>query len=118
MTFLPFDTYSVVDTRELAKEAEQKWEKGLSDKDDKGFIYAYKLLDATNKMRLPFSVCDFFGIKYDLQKDGEFIWEKVEDIKIQLDYELKNLMTNGVYKSGINAKDNSFGIFYKKDLNV
>jgi len=47
-----------------------------------------------NGLRFPFSICDYFDINYDLKRDGEFIWEKVADIKSSFFFETIDLVEN------------------------
>lgn len=116
MELLEFDTYHIFDLQQLAKEAEDEWNNPNQYRDKDGYVYVKKIVDGKHQLRHPFSICDYFGVKYDLKRDGEFIWEKVEAIRHQVAYELGNLMTNGLYKLDWNENDdNSLGVFYKKE---
>lgn len=116
MELMNFDTHNIIDLQQLAIDSEKEWKNTNHFKDKDGYIYVTKLVDGRNQLRHPFSICDYFGVKYDLKRDGEFIWEKVEGIRNQVSLELGNLMTNGVYKLDWNESDNnSFGVFFKKE---
>ena len=106
MDLFDFDTSKLFDLQKLAQDAEIAWVNKERYRSKEGFVCVWKLVDGKNRIRLPFAICDYFGVKYNLKIDGEYIWEKVEDIRYQVLIELSNLMPNGTYKLDWNKDDN------------
>lgn len=110
--FLPFDTGKIIDINEI-----KNLSRLASDKDQtkNRMVHLKTLIPPMNKMKAPFLVCDYFSVPYNLQHDGEHIWEKVEDIKMQVFRELTSLIDDGNdYFCDFNS-DGSFGVFVRRN---
>lgn len=116
MKLLNFDTHNIINLQQLALDSEKEWKNKKNLEDNEGYILIYTLVDGLNQLKHPFSICDYFGVPYNLKNDGEFIWVKVDTIRKQVSFELDNLMTNGSYKLDWSCSNHSFSIFYKKTL--
>jgi len=113
MELLNFDTIDKLDIQKLAIDSDNAWEE-ITEKDKEGFVKVWSLVDWQNELKKPFLICDYFWIDYNLQRDWEFIWEKVEWIRNQLILELWNLMTNWIYNVKENPLNWDFSIYFKK----
>jgi len=89
---LPFDTASVLNIRELISLSKQISEKNKLQND---LIHLKTLFRPENKLKAPFSVCDYFSVPYDIKRDGENIWEIVYDIQMQVFTDLGKLIDDG-----------------------
>lgn len=107
---LPFDTADIIDLDEIRARAQTTTEK---DRRKNGLIHLKTLITFKNPMKSPFLVCDYFSVPYDVHHDGEHIWEKVEDIKMQVFMELGNLMGNGHEYLCDFDEDGSFAVFMR-----
>ncbi len=81
MKLLPFDTATIINLGELTRLAKNALEK---DRRKNGLTYLKTLIKFNNKLKAPFLVCDYFSVPYSFKHDGENIWEKIEDIKMQV----------------------------------
>lgn len=91
---LPFDTATILNLGEI-----QILKKSIKPENYRknGVVLLKKLFRPHNRLRSPFEICDYFHVPYNLQRDGEHIWEIVEDIKIQIFSELGQLI-DGEYE--------------------
>lgn len=98
MSPFEFDVSVLFDLQKLVQDSEIAWVNKDLYRNKEGFVCVWKLVDGKNRIRLPFAICDYFGVKYNFKIDCEYIWEKVEDIKYQILLDLANSMSNGIYK--------------------
>lgn len=108
---LPFDTAAILDLGEIISLAQAATEK---DRRKNGLIHLKTLIRLNNWLKAPFTVCDYFSVPYNIQRDGEHIWEKVEDIKMQVFMELGNLIDDGNDYLCDFDDDGSFAIFMRQ----
>jgi hypothetical protein len=108
---LPFDTAAILDLGEIRSRAQAATEE---DRRKNGLIHLKTLIHFNNRLKAPFLICDYFSVPYDVQHDGEHIWEKVEDIKIQVFMELGNLIGDGHEYLCDFDEDGSFAIFMRQ----
>ncbi len=107
---LPFDTATILNLAEIRSLAQDAKEK---DRRKNGLIHLKTLIRFNNKLKAPFLVCDYFSVPYNIHRDGEHIWEKVEDIKMQVFFELGNLIDDGNDYLCDFDEDGSFAIFMR-----
>lgn len=107
MKLINLDLSRLFDVQKLVYDTETAWENEEAYRCKDGFVSVWKLVDGKNRIVLPFAICNYFGVTYNLKVDIEFIWEKVEDIKYQVLIELNNLMSNAIYKLDWNEDDNT-----------
>ncbi|MBW8072913.1 MAG: hypothetical protein GJU77_04405 [Ferrovum sp.] len=107
---LPFDTAAILDLGEIISLAQAATDK---DRRKNGLIHLKTLIRLNNGIKAPFTVCDYFSVPYNIKRDGEHIWEKVEDIKMQVFMELGNLIDDGNDYLCDFDEDGSFAIFMR-----
>ena len=112
---LPFDTYKIIDTHKLYGKVQKESSKLSKESNSELWVCLAKIVENRQSLAHPFKICDYFQVPYNLKKEGEFIWEKVHEIKLQVEQELNNLMPSGEYKLDWRDDNQSFSIFYKKD---
>ncbi len=64
-------------------------------------------------LKHPFDILRYFGLKFDLGKIGESVWEVVEDIRIKVFTEMLAL-TGNEYRLDWSRKDGAFCIFFRE----
>ncbi len=113
VNLLPFDTATILNLDEI-----RSLKNSVSDKDRRsnGLIHLKTLVKTNNKLKKPFLICDYFSVPYNLKQDGENIWEKVEDIKMQVFMELNNLIDDENDYLCDFDEDGSFSLFMRKKI--
>lgn len=107
---LPFDTASKIDIDEIISLSKSKANGPIKG----GVVRLKTLIKNVDKLKAPYIVCDYFSVPYDINRDGEYIWQKVEDIKLQIFTDLGNLIgDNNDYLCEFD-EDGSFALFMRK----
>jgi hypothetical protein len=107
---LPFDTAQHLSLRELNTRSQPDYLTSRTP-NAQGFYFILPLIPAGNKLTQPFKICEYFGVPAPIS-EGENIWEKVEDIRMQVFAELRNLIPSGEYRLDW-SEDGAFGVFFK-----
>lgn len=59
-----FDVSVLFDLQKLVQDSEIAWVNKDLYRNKEGFVCVWKLVDGKNRIRLPFAICDYFGVKY------------------------------------------------------